>query len=148
MLNDFNIAKKYFQKTTELKDNMYLAYYRLGQIALLYREYDVAEENFLRSLYHEKKAKAYFELAKIYMIKNDVEKAFYNINNAISVESSYYELAQKDEILSPIKKYIEEPIKEIKSEFVESPEERKIDEYLNNMYDLTKSLNQDNSNIQ
>lgn len=147
MLNDFNIAKDYFQKTIELKDNMYLSYYRLAQISLLYREYDAAEENFLKSSYREKKAKAYLELAKIYIIRNDIEKAFNYINNAINIESSYYDLVQEEEIFSSIKKYVEKPVRESKSEFEESKEEKKIDKYLENMYDLTKSLNKNNSNM-
>ncbi len=48
------------QKTIELDEEMYLAYYRLGQLALLYRDFDVAEEKLSQKVYVMKEAKAYF----------------------------------------------------------------------------------------
>ena len=84
------------EKTVELNENMYLSYYRLGQIALLYRDFDSAEENFAKSSYNEKEAKSYFELAKIHMIKNQKEKAVLDITNAMKVDSSYYQIFKKE----------------------------------------------------
>ena len=55
-INDFDIARKCFQKTVELNDDIYIANYRLGQIALLYRDFDSAEENFAKSLYNAPKS--------------------------------------------------------------------------------------------
>ena len=140
-INDFDIARKCFQKTIELDEEMYLAYYRLGQLALLYRDFDVAEESFAKSLCNEKEAKAYFELAKIHIIKNQKEKAILDINNAIRKNSKYYEIAKK-EPLFPIKNMIEKPIKESEQEeFTENQQELEIEEYLNDTYNLTKVLN-------
>ena len=59
MINDFSIAKKCFEKTVQLNNDMYLAYYRLGQIALLYRDFDSAEENFAKSSYNEKEGQGW-----------------------------------------------------------------------------------------
>lgn len=141
MINDFDIARKCFQKTIELNEEMYLAYYRLGQLALLYRDFDSAEESFSKSICNEKEAKAYFELAKIHIIKNQKEKAILDINKAIRKDSKYYELAKKEPTLFPIKKMIEKTINETTPEYKESEQEIEIEEYLNDTYNLTKILN-------
>ena len=140
-INVFDIAKKCFQKTVELNDDIYLAYYRLGQIALLYRDFEAAEENFAKSLYNEKEAKAYFELAKIHVMKNNKEKAVLDINNAMKIDSSYYEISQKEPVLFPIKQLITKPQNEVKPEYKETEEEKEIEAYLNDTYNLTKILN-------
>lgn len=140
-INDFNVAKQCFQKVIELDENMYLAYYRLGQIALLYRDFDVAEENFLKSIYNEKEAKSYLELAKIHVMKNQKEKAISDINKAIKADSRFYEIALKEPMIYPIKQHIEKPEMETKIQYNETQEEKEIEEYLNNTYNLTKVLN-------
>lgn len=140
-INDFDIARKCFQKAIEINDNMYLAYYRLGQIALLYRDFESAEDNFSKSLYNEKEAKSYFELAKIHVIKNEKEKAILDINNAIQVDSCYYETARKEPILFPIRELIEKPKNKTNMKFNETKQELEIEKYLNDTYNLTKALN-------
>lgn len=146
-INDFDIARKCFQKTVELNDDIYIANYRLGQIALLYRDYDSAEENFTKSLYNEKEVKSYFELAKIYIMKNQKEKAILNINNAIKLDSTYYELIQNEPILFSIKHAILKPQNEIKPEYEETEQEIEIEAYLNDTYNLTKVLNGQKNSI-
>lgn len=141
MINDFDIARKCFQKTVELNDDIYLAYYRLGQIALLYRDFDSAEENFAKSLYNEKEAKSYFELAKIHVMKNQKEKAILDINNAIKIDSSYYEIIKNEPVLFSIKQSIIKPESKTKPECTETAQELEIDSYLNDTYNLTKVLN-------
>ena len=140
-INDFDIARKCFQKTVEINEDMYLANYRLGQIALLYRDFDGAEENFSKSIYNEKEAKAYFELAKIHILKNQKEKAILDINNALKVDSNYYEEIIKEPIIYPIKNLIIKPEEETKMEYTETEQEREIEAYLNDTYNLTKILN-------
>lgn len=147
-INDFDIARKCFQKTVELNDDIYLAYYRLGQIALLYRDFDIAEENFSKSIYNEKEAKSYLELAKIHILKNQKEKAVLDINNAIKVDSKYYEIIQKEPIIFPIKHLILKPQTETQSRFTETKQELEIEEYLNDTYNLTKILNSKKENIE
>lgn len=141
MINDFDIARKCFQKTVEINDDIYIAYYRLGQIALLYRDFDAAEENFAKSLYNEKEAKAYYELAKIHMMKNQKEKAILDINNSIKINSEYYQIIQNEPVLFPIKQSITKPEHEIKPEYTETKQELEIEAYLNDTYNLTKILN-------
>lgn len=140
-INDFDIARKCFQKTVEINEDIYLANYRLGQIALLYRDFETAEEKFAKSLYNEKEAKAYFELAKIHVMKNQKSKAILDAKNSIKIDSSYYEKIQNEPTLFPIKQSIEKPQEQTKIEYEESKQEKEIDEYLNDTYNLTKILN-------
>lgn len=146
MINDFETAKKCFKKTVELNEESYKAYYKLGQIALLYREFDSAEANFLKSVYHEKEGKAYIELAKINMIKNQKEKSVLYINNAMRVDSSYYKIIKEEPMFFLIRSFIEKPKKEIKSEYKETEREQKIEAYLNNTFELVQVLNKNNKN--
>lgn len=140
-INDFNIAKSCFQKAIETNKDMYLAYYRLGQIALLYRDFDEAETNFKNALYNEKEAKAYFELAKIHIMKSQKEEAIKDIENAIKIDSTYYAQMKSEPILFSIKNQISKPHDNNKSKYQETAEELEIEEYLNNTYNLTKQLN-------
>lgn len=146
-INDFEIARKCFQKTVEINEDMYNSYYRLGQIALLYRDFDVAEKNFAKSIYNEKEAKAYFELAKINIMKNQKEKAIMNINNAIKIDSSYYDITKKEPIFFSIKQSIIKPTTETKPEYEETELEKEIEEYLNDTLNLTMVLNSKKNNI-
>ena len=142
-MNEFPLAKKCFEKAIEINSNYYNAYYRLGQISLLYRDIENAEKYFLQSIYEETEGKSYFQLAKIYMIKNDRDKSLMFINKAIDFSSAYYNIANEEPIFLPIKKQIEKPIENEKKETIqESEKEKIISEYLDNTYDLTKVLNE------
>lgn len=146
-INDFVTASECFKKVTELDDSQYKAYYRLGQIALLYRDYDVAEENFARSSYKEKEDKAYYELAKIYIMKNQKERAAISLNKAIELNPEYYNIAKEEPIMFSIKSLIEKPKNaEKQNEFTETEEEKKIEAYLNDTYNLTQILNKQKEN--
>ena len=131
----------------ELNDDIYIANYRLGQIALLYRDFDSAEENFAKSLYNEKEVKSYFELARIHVMKNQKEKAILDVNNALKLDSSYYEIVQNEPILFAIKQSIFKPEGEVKPEYIETEQELEIEAYLNDTYNLTKILNSQKNSI-
>lgn len=140
--NEFSLAKKCFEKVVSLNNQHYNAYYRLGQIALLYRDFDMAENYFSNSTYNEKEAKSYYELTKIYMMKNQKDKAALAVQKAIDADNSFYEIAKEEPILFPIKQYIKKPeqIVETKKQ-EETKKEKMIEEYLNDTYNLTKILN-------
>lgn len=141
MINDFETARKCLEKSIELNEDLYKAYYKLGQIALLYRDFDIAEANFSKSLYNEKEAKSYIELAKINMIKNRKEKAILHLNNALKVDSKCYNYIKEEPMFYAIRSQLEKPQKEIKCEYEETEIEKKIEDYLNNTYELTQVLN-------
>lgn len=140
--NDFSLSKKCFEKVVGLNNNNYNAYYRLGQISLLYRDYDMAENYFSNSLYNEKEAKSYYELTKIYMMKNQKDKAALSVKKAIGTDVKYYTIAIEEPILFPIREHIKKPEIAVETKAPEeSKKEKMIEEYLNDTYNLTKILN-------
>lgn len=146
MMNEFSLAKECFEKAIEIDSNLYNAYYRLGQIALLYRDIESAEKYFMQSLYGETEAKAYYQLAKISIIKNDKNKSGMFMNKAIEIAPKYYDIANNEPIFFSIKKLIEKPENVKNSNAIEPEKEREISEYLDNTYDLTKVLNDKKTN--
>ena len=145
MINEFSLAKECFNKTVEIDVENYNAYYRLGQISLLYRDIQAAENYFKQSMDGEVELKSYYQIAKIYMMKNNKEKAAIYLNKAIENSKYCYELAKDEPIFYPIKKKIVEPKSDLK-EVEESEKEKKISEYLDNTYDLTRILNKKEKN--
>ncbi len=146
-INEFSLAKDCFEKTVEIDSNLYNAYYRLGQLSLLYRDIETAEKYFLQSIYGETEGKAYYQLAKIYMMKNDKNKATTFLNRAIDSNSMYYDLSKDEPIFFSIKGLIipkEENSNNNTS--TESEQEKKISDYLDDTYNLTKYLNEKKSN--
>ena len=140
-MNEFSLAKECFKKTVEVDSNYYNAFYRLGQISLLYRDIESAEKYFLESIYGETETKSYYQLAKIYMIKNNKPKAATNINSAIQLDYKYYKIATEEPIFLPIKQMIIKPEEENYPEIKESDKEKEISDYLDDTYNLTKYLN-------
>ena len=141
--NDFSLAKKSFEQVINLNNEHFNAYFRLGQIALLYRDYDLAETYFLNSTYNEKEAKSYYELTKIYMMKNQKDKAALTIQKAIDSDGKFYQIAKEEPMLFGIKQFIKKPEISVegKEDNKDSKLEEKIEEYLNDTYNLTKILN-------
>ena len=141
-VNEFALAKECYLKTVDLDSNNYNAYYRLGQIALLYRDINSAEGYFLQSIYGEVESKAYYQLAKIYMMKNNKNKAAIFLNNAIEISEYYYDQFKEEPIFFPIKQLVVKSESAMKKKPQESETEKEISDYLDNTYDLTKVLNE------
>lgn len=139
-MNEFSFAKECFLKTTQIDSNFYNAYYRLGQIALLYRDINEAEQFFLQSMYGETEIKSFYQLAKIYMMKNDKQKAIMFLNKATETSNEFYKKATEEPIFFSIKDKILKA--ENNKEYVENETEKNISEYLDNTYLLTKVLNE------
>ena len=146
--NEFNLAKSCFERVVSLNNSNYNAYYRLGQIALLYRDFNMAETYFLNSAFKEKEAKSFYELSKIYIIKNNKDKAALMIGKAIDLDSKYYKMAKDEPMFFSIRSFIKKPKENIeqKQDFQESKKEIMIEEYLNDTYNLTKVLNKQEEN--
>ncbi len=143
MLNDFQSAKEYYDKAAEINHELHNGYYCLGKISLLYRDIELAEEYFAKALMGELEADAYYELAKIYMIKNERDKAITFVNKAIELDGKYIEIVKNEPMFLIIKQYINLPINVLE----ETNKENKLDvkeetaiNHLNNVYELTKSL--------
>lgn len=144
-INEFALAKESYEKATEINNNLYNAYYRLGQISLLYRDIEAAERYFIQSMDGEVELKSYYQLAKIYMMKNDKNKAVVFLNKATEVSKYYYDIAREEPIFFAIKQKIIKPNDSENKDIVESEKEKAISDYLDNTYDLTKILNQKES---
>ncbi len=139
-INEFSLAKECFLKTIEVDSNLYNAYYRLGQISLLYRDINEAEKFFMQSMYGETEVKSFYQLAKIYMMKNDKARAIIFLNKATEINNEFYKKALEEPIFFSIKDQIVGA--ENDTEYVESKKEKNISEYLDNTYLLTKVLDE------
>ena len=149
-INDFSRAKQCFERAIKINSDLFKAYYKLGQIALLYRDIENAEKYFTQSIYEENEAKAYYQLSKISVIKNDKIKASFFIDKAISLDEKIYERAKNEPVLFPIKESIKKPQsldlynKDVKPRNMQSKIEEKIEEYLDDTYTLTKQIGKNN----
>lgn len=143
-LNDFQNAKICYEKAALINHELYYAKYNLGQIALIYRDIDMAEKYFTECIYSEDlEAMAYFELSKIYMLKGEKDKAITFVNKAIELDVSFKQKADEEPILIPIKVYIALPTQNITNS-----EKKKIKkkialnmEYLDKTYHVVENLN-------
>jgi tetratricopeptide (TPR) repeat protein len=96
-----------YEKAAELNHRLYGAYYNLGQICFIERDLDTAEKYFEKSLYDEDlEAMSYYQLAKIYVLKGEKEKAITFINKAIEIDKSLLQKATSEKIFEKIKEYI------------------------------------------
>ena len=142
MINDFQNAKMCYEKAAQINHELYNAHYSLGQLALLSHDLDLAEKYFTESLYGEDvEAKSYFQLAKIYMAKNNKEKAIIFINKAIELDIQYSKKIDEEPIFMPIRKYIiiqeqahEEPKNELRLE------EMIAQKHLEETYNVVKDM--------
>ena len=137
-INQFSLAKECFLKAIEIDSNLYNSYYRLGQIALLYRDIEEAEDYFLQSMYGETESKSFYQLAKIYMMKNDKQKAIMYLNRAAENSNELFKKASEEPMFFSVKGQIIEP--EEGKEYEESKKEKDISDYLDNTYALTNYL--------
>ena len=125
-LNDFANAKLCYEKAAEINHELYGAKYNLGQISLLYRDIDKAEEYFTECLYNEElEPRAYFELAKIYMLKQEKDKAIAFANKAIELDRNMKKKVDEEPIFIPIRIYIKVP-KELPAVAEENTKRKKL----------------------
>ncbi len=144
-LNDFQSAKECYEKAADINHRLYNAYYSLGQIALIQKDLELAEKYFTESLYDELEGKSYYQLARIYIIKNQKDKAITFINKAIELEPELLKKAVKEKIFEPIKQYFtvsvkldETPEKEEKL----TEEELSVQKHLEETNSLIENINE------
>ena len=106
-LNDFKNAKIAYEKASQINHLQYKSKYYLGKISMMYNDVNLAEKYFVEALSGEEvEALSYYQLARIYMIKADKEKAIIFLNKAIELDSSFIDKYKKESIFIPIKVYI------------------------------------------
>ncbi len=153
MLSEFQMAKEMYAKAAEINHRAYGANYNLGQIAFIQGDLDVAEKYFKHSLYGELEAKAYYQLAKIYVLKGEKDMAINFLNKAIELEPELLEMANKETVFQSIKQHITVSVKmenePLQNEEDEKEEEKKIfklekqaREYLESTNSLVRDMNE------
>ncbi len=105
-LSDFQAAKEMYEKAAQINHKLYLAHYSLGIIALFDKDYDLAMEYFKNSIYEDLEPNAYYQLAKIYIIKNEKDMAINFLNKAIQLDKNLIKKAEIEPVFEPIKQYI------------------------------------------
>lgn len=142
MLNDFNSAKEYYDKAAKI--NSYrdeVANLNLGQILYIIGEYDEAQKFFEKLIMSDDdkiSANAYYNLAKIKIIKGEHELAAKYCNLAIELDPEIKKRISNDKrfetILSKLHMEKEKTIHTRTSE-----KERKIINYLNRNFEIQNS---------
>ena len=141
-INDFPNAKEYYKKAATINSTLNAAKLNLGQISLIFKDYDEAEKFFMECIENddeEIQAEAYYYLSKIKLINNQNELAVQYANIALELEPSLIEKMEKDiyfaSILGKLKtkenKYVKTSL---------SKEEKKLINYLDNTYDVVQTL--------
>ena len=98
-LNDFPNAKEYYKKAATINSTLNAAKLNLGQISLIFKDYDEAEKYFMECIENddeEIQAEAYYYLAKIKLINNDSNLAIHYANIALELDPNLIEKMKKD----------------------------------------------------
>lgn len=146
MLNDFSSAKMCYEKAAVINTIEHNTDYNIGMIELIIGELEESENYFTKCIEDEELSPlAYYQLAKIYMLKSDKDTAVKALNIAIELDNNLYKKAVEEPIFIPIKGYIdypnidEEDIEQKQSKATEK--ERKVRKHLEETYNLVGKLN-------
>lgn len=141
-LNDFANARDYYEKAAKINSFKDISNLNLGQICLIFREYDEAEQYFYKSLNSEDEkiqSNAYLYLAKIYLIKNDIDKAIQYLNLAVEINPKIVKQIENDDIFSKVIARVQKGhSKEIKSKI--NKKEEDLIYYLGKTYNVVENL--------
>ena len=141
-LNDFPNAKEYYKKAATINSTLNAAKLNLGQISLIFKDYDEAEKYFMECIENddeEIQAEAYYYLAKIKLINNENNLAVHYANIALEIEPNLIEKMEKDiYFASIIGKLKTKENKFVKTKL--NKEEKNIINYLDNTYGVVQTL--------
>lgn len=148
MLNDFSTAKTCYEKAAIINTLEHNSDYNIAMIELILGELEESEKYFTRCIDDEKLSPlAYYQLAKIYMIKGDKDTAVQALNIAIELDKNMYKKAVEDRVFIPIKGYIDYPNIDEDEEQIEEETREEIEKedfvrkHLEDTYDLVGQLN-------
>lgn len=143
-LNDFSNAKQYYEQAAEINHRLYNAKYNLGQIALIEEDWLYAEKYFAECLMSEElEPKAYYQLAKIYMVKGEKDKAILFANKAIELDEIYLKIIVQEKLFDPIKEYLTVSVKmDEKTRKKLNPRDEEIQKYLEETVGLIKGMSE------
>lgn len=141
-LNDFTNARECYKKAATVNSLKDISNLTLGEICLLFKEYEEAEKHFFESINGDDEkvsANSYFYLAKIKMLQNNREQAVQYLNLAIELYPKIVKKIENDEILIPIMGKINiKGDKEVSSKITEKEEE--VINYLGNTFNVVETL--------
>ena len=150
------MAKEMYERAAEINHKLYAACYNLGLISLIQKDYDMAEKYFNDSMYEDLEAKSYYQLAKVYALKDEKDKAIHFLNRAIELDESLLEKANKEKCFESIRNYITVSVKMEEKNEDSSSQNTELDEkvsvvmmiqgekarnYLEKTLDLVENMN-------
>lgn len=141
-LNDFQNARDYYQKAAKINSYQDVANLNLGQICLIFGEYDEAEKYFFEEINSEDEiisANAYLYLAKIKLIKGEINQAVTYANLAVEIQPKIITKIENDNTLGIIIGKIKfSQKKDVKTKLTKKEEE--IIEHLGKTYNVVENL--------
>ncbi len=146
-LNDFQNAMDYYKKAAKINSFQDVANLNLGQIYLIFGEYDEAEKYFFEEINSEDEivqANAYLYLAKIKLIKNDINQAIAYANLAVEIDPKIITKIENDNTLGIIIGKIK-PMnrKEVNTKLTKR--EKEIIEHLGKTFNVVENLTDNSS---
>ena len=141
-INDFPNAKEYYKKAATINSTLNAAKLNLGQISLLFKEYDEAEKYFMECIENddeEIQAESYYYLSKIKLINNENTIAVQYANIALELEPKLIEKMEKDIYFASILgKLKTKENKHVKTKLTKG--EKNIINYLDKTYGVVQTL--------
>lgn len=141
-INDFPNAKEYYKKAATINSTLNAAKLNLGQISLLFKDYDEAEKYFMECIENddeEIQAESYYYLSKIKLINNENTLAVQYANIALELEPKLIEKMEKDIYFASILgKLKTKESKYVKTKLTKG--EKNIINYLDKTYGVVQTL--------
>lgn len=141
-INDFSNAKEYYKKAATINGTLNAAKLNLGQISLLFKDYDEAEKYFMECIENddeEIQAQSYYYLSKIKLINNENALAVQYANIALELEPKLIEKMEKDIFFASILgKLKTKESKYVKTKLTKG--EKNIINYLDKTYGVVQTL--------
>ena len=141
-LNDFQNAKEYYKKAATINSTLNAAKLNLGQISLIFKDYEEAERYFMECIENddeEIQAEAYYYLSKIKLMNNENNLAVQYANIALELDPKLIKNMEKDIYFASILgKLNTKENKYVKTKL--NNEEKNLINYLDNTFDVVQTL--------
>lgn len=160
-LNDFQMAKDMYERAASINHKLWGAKYNLGQLALIEKEYNLAEQYFKESLYDKSlEAMSYYQLARIYAGRGEKDRALEFLNKSIELDHRLLKKASKEKVFQNIRelitvsvkmdddiekdrnKEIAEEVKELEESHILITQERAAQDYLEDTNSLIEDISE------
>ena len=141
-LNDFQNAKEYYKKAATINSTLNAAKLSLGQISLIFKDYEEAERYFMECIENddeEIQAEAYYYLSKIKLMNNENNLAVQYANIALELDPKLIKNMEKDIYFASILgKLNTKENKYVKTKL--NNEEKNLINYLDNTFGVVQTL--------